>query len=76
MTKINISASDHSVIVDGIKTMIRDRSVNVVIDTTSTIVNLDKIVVVDEKTTPGLTVTVKQPKLSFKVMFVHNLGFY
>ena len=70
MTKISISASDHSVTVNGIKTMVSDRSVNIVIDSRSTTVNLDKTV--DKKTTSGLTVTVKQPKLSFKVTFVHN----
>ena len=70
MTKISISASDHSVTVNGIKTMVSDCSVNIMIDSRSTTVNLDKTV--DKKTTPGLTVTVKQPKLSFKVTFVHN----
>ena len=70
MIKISISASDHSVTVNGIKTMVSDSSVNIMIDSRSTTVNLDKTV--DEKTTPGLTVTVKQPKLSFKVTFVHN----
>ena len=70
MTKISISASDHSVTVDGIKTMVTDHSVNIVIDSRSTTVNLDKTV--DGKTKPGLTVIVKEPKLSFKVTFVHN----
>ena len=70
MTKISISASDHSVTVDGIKTVISDHSVNVVIDSRSTMVTVDKTV--DEKTTPDLTVTVKQPKLSFGVTFVHS----
>ena len=67
--KISISASDHSVTVDGIKTVISDHSVNIAIDNTTTVVD-DKTV--DEKTTPDLTVTVKQPKLSFKVTFVHD----
>ena len=70
MTKISISASDHSVSVDGIKTVVSDHSVNIVIDNRSTMVNVDKSV--DKKTKPGLTLTVKQPKLSFEVAFVHN----
>ena len=68
--KISISASDHSVTVDGIKTVISDHSVNIVIESRSTTVVYNKTV--DEKITPDLTVTVKQPKLSFKVTFVHN----
>ena len=70
MTKISISASDHSVTVDGIKTIISDHSVNIVIDSRSTTVNVEKKV--DREGMPGLTVTVEQPKLAFKVTFVHN----
>ena len=70
MTKISISASDHSVSVDGIKMVVNDHSLNIVIDSMSTMVSLDKTV--DKKTNPGLTLTVKRPKLSFEVTFVHN----
>ena len=70
ITKISISASDHSVSVDGIKTVVSDHSVNVIVDNRSTMVSVDKTV--DKKTKPGLTLTVKQPKLSFQVTFVHN----
>jgi len=70
MTKISISASDRSITVDNSKTIISDYSVNVVIDSGSTTVNIKNKV--DKKITPCLTVTVKQPKLIFKVTFVHN----
>ena len=70
MTKISISASDHSISVDGIKTVVNDHSLNIVIDNRSTMVSVDKTV--GKKTKPSLTLTVKQPKLSFQVTFVHN----
>ena len=69
VTKIGISARDHSVTVDGIATIINDNPVSVVIDGRFTAVKIDKTV--DGKT-PTLTVTLKQPAVAFKVTFVHN----
>ena len=40
------------------------------IDNRFTMVSVDKTV--DKKAKPSLTLTVKQPKLSFQVTFVHN----
>ena len=70
ITKITISASDRSVFLDGSRTVISDRPIHVTVDNSTTTIQLGEVTKGD---IPSLTVSIKKPKLSFRINFVIDL---
>lgn len=70
ITKIVISASDRSVLIEGSKTKVKDRNVQVLVDDSIATVKLG--IVLGKGDHPSLTVTIKYPPLAFKVQFVNE----
>jgi len=67
---ITISASDRSVLLDGSKTVITNRPVHVLVDNSTTTIQLGQVLTNGD--TPSLTISIKKPKLSFKINFVNE----
>ncbi|XP_065899976.1 inter-alpha-trypsin inhibitor heavy chain H5-like isoform X2 [Dysidea avara] len=70
ITKITISASDRSVLLDGSRTVLSDRPVHVMVDNTTATIQLGEKLKKGEH--PNMIVSVKKPTLSFKVNFVNE----
>ena len=70
ITKIAISASDRSVLLGGSRTKLKNRHVKVFVENGTATIKLGNILRKEDH--PSLTVTVKQPPLSFIVQFVNE----
>jgi len=70
ITKITISASDRSILLDGSRTVLTDRPVHVMVDNTTAIIQLGEKLKKGEH--PNIIISVKKPRLSFKVNFVNE----
>ncbi|XP_065900115.1 inter-alpha-trypsin inhibitor heavy chain H5-like [Dysidea avara] len=70
ITTITISASDRSILLDGSKTVITDRPVHVLVDNSTTTIQLGQVLT--NRNTPSLIVSIKKPRLSVKINFVNE----
>ena len=70
ITKIAISASDRSVLLDGSRTKLTNRHVQVFVDNSTATIKLGSVLRKEDH--PSLTVTIKQPPLAFTVQFVNE----
>ena len=69
ITKITISASDRSVFLDGSRPVVSDHPVHVMVDISTTTIQLGEVTKGD---IPSLTTSMKKPKLSFRINFVNE----
>ena len=70
ITKIAVSASDGSVLLDDSKTKLRNRHVQVFVENSTATIKLGNVLKKGDH--PILTVTIKQPPLVFQVQFVNE----
>ena len=70
ITTVTISASDRSILLDGSKTVITDRPVHVLVDNSTATIQLGQVLT--NRNTPSLIVSIKKPRLSFKINFVNE----
>ena len=70
ITKIAISASDRSVLLDGSRTKLKNRHVQVFVENSTATIKLGSVLRKEDH--PSLTVTIKWPPLAFTVQFVNE----
>ena len=70
ITKIAISASDRSVLLEGSRTKLKNRHVQVFVENSTATIKLGSVLKKGDH--PSLTVTIKQPPLTFQVQFVNE----
>ena len=70
ITKIAVSASDRSVLLDESKTKLRNRHIQVFVENSTATIKLGNVLKKGDH--PSLTVTIKQPSLVFQIQFVNE----
>ena len=70
ITKIAVSASDRSVLLDDSMTKLRNRHVQVFVENRTATIKLGNVLKKGDH--PSLTVIIKQPPLVFRVQFVNE----
>ena len=70
ITKIAVSASDRSVLLDESRTKLRNRHIQVFVENSTATIKLGNVLKKGDH--PSLTVTIKQPLLVFQIQFVNE----